>query len=349
MTTRGDSPMPTDAASATDAGGLPAGWLYAQGNHVYVADGAGGGSVWMGRGVNVDDVFLCEYNYQLWMTPAQSTMALDTIVDEVITNWHATFLRTSLSMATDPTQTDWISNPTQYRDPMTQVIHHIGTHAGVYVLVTLRSHASMILQDQTDGDPEATGIPSDATTTPNAAMFPNGTDDQYVALVDTFAHDPYVLFGVTNEPGGNKRSDAVIRAAMEHVVTVIRAEEDRLGVPHHVVSVQGNDWTSSIGFYDAMPIASDAIVYEVHGYPPLHASYTYAHIPVIIGEYGSFDATTTSASFYADVETQQLPNLAWDFEPYSDCTPDLVNVTHDATMIQSNAWGDTVRAYLTSH
>jgi hypothetical protein len=60
-------------------------------------------------------------------------------------------------------------------------------------------------------------------------------------------------------------------------------------------------------------------------------------------------ATTTAASFYADVEAQQLPNLAWDLEPFSNCTPDLVNVTHDATMIQRTAWGDTVHAYLTSH
>ena len=34
----------TDASPGTDAGptGLPAGWLYTQGNHVYVSDGAGG-------------------------------------------------------------------------------------------------------------------------------------------------------------------------------------------------------------------------------------------------------------------------------------------------------------------
>jgi hypothetical protein len=345
-----DATTSTDAASTTDAGGLPSGWLYTQGNHLYVSNGAGG-TPWMGRGVNIDDIFLCEYNYQLWMTTSDATTALHTIVDTLATDWHATFLRISLSMATDPTHTDWVNNPTQYRDPMTDVVHHVGTHVGVYVLVTLRSHASMILQDQTDGDPEATGIPSDSTSTPDATMFPHGTDDQYVALVDTFAHDPYVLFGITNEPGGNKRTNDVIRAAMEHAVSVIRAEEDHLGVSHHIISVQGNDWTSSIGFYDTAPIASDNIVYEVHGYPPPASSYTYTHIPVIIGEYGpaSGGSTTWTTAFYADVETNQIPNLAWDFEPYSDCTPDLVNVTHDATMIQRTAWGDTVHAYLTAH
>jgi hypothetical protein len=71
-------------------------------------------------------------------------------------------------------------------------------------------------------------------------MFPTGTDATYVALVDTFGSAPNVLFGLTNEPGGDKLSNATIAAAMSHAVGTIRAEEDRLGVHHHIVSVQGN-------------------------------------------------------------------------------------------------------------
>jgi hypothetical protein len=214
------------------------------------------------------------------------------------------------------------------------------------VLVVVRSHASMILHDTTHGDAEATGIPSDATTTPDAARFPDGTDATYVALVDTFATSPFVMFGVSNEPGGNLQSNAVIAAAMEHAVGVIRAEEDRLGVPHHLVAVQGNDWTSSIGFYAAAPLAADNVVYEVHGYPPTVDSYTYANIPVIIGEYGSLP---DSAAFFADVESKQLPNAAWDFSPFSDCAPDLLEVTHSATTLTPTPWGSTVQAYLLAH
>lgn len=341
-----DAAMPVDAASPSDAGGLPSGWLYTQGTHLYVSNGTGGGTQWMGRGVNFDDIFLCGYNTGLWMSATSSSTALEEMVRGLMTSWHPTFVRVSLGMASYPPSTDWIANPAQYRDPMTQVIDMIGAHAGVYVLVALRSHDSMIRQDHMHGDPEATGIPSDATSTPDATRFPRGTDATYEALVDTFAHMPFVLFGITNEAGGNLQTNATIRAAMEHAVSVIRAEEDRLGVPHHIVSVQGNDWTSSIGFYDTAPIASDNVVYEVHGYPPTTASYTYSHIPVIIGEYGSLP---DAAAFYADVEQKQIPNLAWDFEAYSDCSPDLLMVTHDATMLTPTPWGSTVRAYLTSH
>ncbi len=155
-----------------------------------------------------------------------------------------------------------------------------------------------------------------------------------------------MLFGLTNEPGGNKDSSATIAAAMSHAVGVIRAEEDRLGVPHHVVSVQGNNWTSDISTYATTPLPYDNVVYEVHGYPPAPASYTYSNIPVIIGEYGSL---TNSATFYADVESKQIPNLAWDFEPYSDCSPDLLNVTASASALTPTAWGTTVQTYLLAH
>jgi len=87
------------------------------------------------------------------------------------------------------------------------------------------------------------------------------------------------------------------------------------------------------------------VVYEVHGYPPATSSYTYPKLPVILGEYGSL-ASGTSDSFYADIEMKQIPNLAWDFDPYSNCAPDLVNVTHSATSLMPTAWGTTVKNYL---
>ena len=154
------------------------------------------------------------------------------------------------------------------------------------------------------------------------------------------------MFGLTNEPGGNKLSNAQIAAAMSHAVGVIRAEEDKLGVPHHIVSVQGNGWTSDISFYASTPIAYENVVYEVHGYPPTAASYTYSNIPVIIGEYGTL---ADSTSFFADLEAKQIPNLAWDFDSYSDCAPDLLTVNQSATTLTPSAWGSTVQNYLLAH
>jgi hypothetical protein len=299
----------------------------------------------MGRGVNTDDIFLCGYDNSLWMSNPGQTV--QTILSGLITGWKPNFLRMSLAMDSYGTTVSWLANPSQYKDPMTAVINAIGAHPGVYVLVTLRSDASMI-DHYTQSDPEATGVPSDATTTPNKTMFPTGTDATYIGLVDSFANDGFVLFGLTNEPGGNSQSNATLKAAMSHAVGVIRAEEDRLGVPHHIVSVQGNGWSSDISFYASSPLPYDNVVYEVHGYPPSTASYTYSNIPVILGEYGSL-TSSSQAAFYADVEAKQLPNLAWDFDPYSNCAPDLVTVTTSATQLTPTSWGSIVQAYLASH
>jgi hypothetical protein len=336
-----------DATTTTGAGGgaLGAGWLYTSGAQILVSNGQNGGSPWMGRGVNFDDLFLCGYDNTLWMTNAEQT--LETMVTGLVTDWKPSFVRVSLGMDSYPVTPSWVSgDAAQYKTPMTNVIRALGSHAGVYVLVTLRSDASMIGEDTVDGDAEATGLPSDATNTPDSNQLPTGTDATYEALVDTFASDAFVLFGITNEPGGNKLSNARISAAMSHAVSVIRAEEDALGVPHHIVSVQGNGWTSDISFYASAPLPYDNVVYEVHGYPPAPSSYTYANIPVILGEYGSL---TNAQAFYADVEAKQIPNMAWDFDSFSDCSPDLLQVNQSASNLQPTPWGDTVKSYLNTY
>jgi hypothetical protein len=273
---------------------------------------------------------------------------LETEVSGLMSGWKPSFVRISLSMDSDMVTTSWLTNAAQYKTPMTAVIDAIGAHAGTYVLVTLRSDASMIGQDTADGDPEATGLPSDGTTTPDKNAFPTGTDAVYVALVDSFANSSFVLFGLTNEPGGNKLSNATISAAMSHAVATIRAEEDRLGVPHHLVSVQGQGWTGDISFYASAPIPHDNVVYEIHGYPPMAAAYTYSNLPVIIGEYGSL-SSSAATTFFADVESKQIPTLAWDFDPFSNCAPDLVNVSYSETSLMPTAWGMIVQSYLLAH
>jgi hypothetical protein len=333
-------------AGATPTGGRPAGWLYTDGNKLKLADGRGGGSVWVGRGVNTDDIFFCGYDNTLWM-PAPGD-ELKKVLQGLITGWKPTFIRLSLSMASYESPVSWLDDVDKYQKPMLDVIKSIGSHEGVYVLVALRSDASMIGQDQQHGDPEATGIPSDSTTTPDKAKFPQGTDPVYVALVNAFKNDKFVMFGVTNEPGGNLLSNDQIRGAMDHAVATIRAEEDRLKVPHHIVSVQGQGWTSDIGFYAEKPLSYDNVVYEVHGYPPPDKSYTYGNIPIIIGEYGSLD-TGSAPAFYADIEAKQIPNLAWDFDSYSNCAPDLVEINQSSTDLKPTDWGKVVQAYLLSH
>jgi hypothetical protein len=93
-------------------------------------------------------------------------------------------------------------------------------------------------------------------------------------------------------------------------------------------------------------------VYEVHGYPPAASSYTYSNIPVIIGEYGSLPANDagTDPAFFNDLETKKIPSLAWDFDSYNNCAPDLVNANQSTTNITATAgWGTMVQAYLLAH
>jgi len=183
-----------------------------------------------------------------------------------------------------------------------------------------------------------------------AKEFQENSDAVYVALVDAFKNDKFVLFGLTNEPGGNLLANDQIRGAMDHAVATIRAEEDKLGVPHHIVSVQGQGWTSDISFYAATPplITYDNVVYEVHGYPPAASSYAYSNIPVIIGEYGSLDAGLAPA-FFADLDRKQIPSLAWDFDSYSNCAPDLLQVNQSSTSLLPSDWGKLVQTYLLAH
>jgi hypothetical protein len=322
-----------------------AGWLYTEGNKIHVSDGKGGGSVWVGRGVNVDDIFMCGYNYTLWMESPED--AVTTMLTGLMRDWKPTFLRVSLAMASFGTTVSWLEDPATYRQPMTEAINAMLAYPNTYVLVTLRSDGSMILHDEEHGNPEATGLPSDSTNTPNAAEFPDGTDAVYRALVQTFGASKNVLFGITNEPGGNLQSDERIRSAMVHAVDTIRAEEDRLGMRHHVIAVQGQGWTGDISYYATRPLTQDNIVYEVHGYPPPPSAYTYSNLPVILGEYGSIE--DMAPAFYADIESKQISSLAWDFSPFSNCAPDLVEVTQDPTELVPTAWGEIVQDYLLEH
>jgi hypothetical protein len=345
VVTIGDGSSSNDGSTTKSDGGLPAGWLYTSGNKIFVSSGGGTDTQWMGRGVNMDDLFLCGYNNTLYLTAPSADQILETVITHLVSDWKPSFVRVSLSMNSYTPQT-WIGDGGAYKSGMTNVINALGANPNLYVLVTLRTDASMI--DQDSDDPEATNVPSDSTTTPDPTKYPNGTDDVYRALVDTFANSKFVIFGLSNEPGGNKISQSTLVPRMTHAAQTIRAEEDKLGVPHHLISVQGTGYTSTIDFYSTTPLAIDDVVYEVHGYPP--SNYTFPNIPVILGEYGPSGSDFVDAGgFYDDVEAKKIPNLAWDFESYSDCSPDLLNVNQSDSTLTPTTWGTTVKTYLNSH
>ncbi len=56
-----------EGGASAALGGRPAGWLYTEGAKLKRSDGQGSGTVWVGRGVNIDDIFFCGYDNSLWM------------------------------------------------------------------------------------------------------------------------------------------------------------------------------------------------------------------------------------------------------------------------------------------
>jgi hypothetical protein len=340
-----------DATVPGPNGGYPAGWLYVKDRTLFVSQGSAG-TPWVGRGVNVDDIFLCGFNDTLYLPDPVGTEV--TMLRTLVDDWRPNLLRLSLSMRSYATTASWLSDPGKYAEPVTAVVDALVASSGMHVLVTLRSDASMLVGNPADVD--ATYLPSDRDTTPDRERFPTGTDAVYVALVDTFARAGSVLFGLANEPGGMQKSDAVVAAAMGHAVGTIRAEEDRLGVPHHVIAVQGSRYSSDLRVYaqTPAPIRDDNVVYELHYYPSTGRQtpddYSIAdRLPLIVGEYGGFADDAAQRAFYEDMDARHLSSLAWDFEAFSDCAPDLVEVTRDATQVRATAWGSRVKDYLTSH
>jgi hypothetical protein len=93
---------------------MPAGWLYTSGNKIFVSNGSGGGTQWMGRGVNFDDIFLCGYNSTLWESNPDQLQ--ETVISGLMSGWKPNFVRVSLGMNLYTT-VSWLSNPAQYKIP----------------------------------------------------------------------------------------------------------------------------------------------------------------------------------------------------------------------------------------
>jgi hypothetical protein len=319
-----------DAPSGGDSG-APAGWLHTTTHQINRADG----SVWVGRGVNIDDLLFCGYNYNFQTLGSSAEADVKTVIDEAVGQWHSNFLRISLYMDSYGSVIDWASDTNGYASAMTRIVKYVGAqYPGTYVLLSLRSDASM-------------DCPSEPACVPTASTVP-----VYKALVDSFANDSFVLFGLSNEPAPATTADLI--AAMNLGVVAIRAEETKLGVPQHLIAVQSMGSTGSFTATSIQP--SGNILYEVHYYPGLggggpdyYSAYA-STFPMLLGEYGDFGSSgdTSSASFFKDMETLQISSLAWDFDPLNDCAPDLldINTGNAVSPVTASPWGQVVQPYL---
>jgi hypothetical protein len=348
----------TGGSDTGGTGGTDDGWLHTapEDPHIYTADD----EVWMGRGVNIDDIFLGGYNCNYWMGSEAEAALLDTVA-VLLETWKPNFVRVSLAMSsyyqspecegavlanwTDPVA----SNP--YKASMTKVIDAL-TRGGAYVLVTVRTDETMV-RSAGEGSSETcdcTGSCDSATCVPTAE-----TDEVYRALVDSFWENPRVMFGITNEGGGFSPDPSELRDLMSHAVDVIREQEVLRGSAEHLIAVQSTGYTATSSDYASNPLGQTNVVYEHHGYPP--EDFVFSNIPIIIGEYGPTDWTgedTSSLRGITDAfEADQVPNLAWIFEPMNGVTPPLVSgwSGNDRTEanLETTAFGDLVKSYLLAH
>ena len=131
----------------------------------------------------------------------------------------------------------------------------------------------------------------------DAAGRRRSTGEEWTVLARAFQDNPYVLYGVANEPQDNFDGayDSQVWEAMNQVVQTIRDTEPA-GGPHHVVAVQGTGgWARLIELLrQSIPITAgggENVVYEEHFYDPASLLQTQLVeparcLPVIVGEFG---------------------------------------------------------------
>lgn len=315
---------------------LAEGSLFTEGNRIYVADGAGSGVAFKGRGANVHDTRSCWACTYEEPNVGEVTRRIDVLVDA----WGADFVRIVMEAETDdasaPYARSFVADPGYAADIETIVRHATGK--GVVVLLSLWHDPSI----------DAAGRPTQATA------------QRWAAIAERFVDEPRVMFGLVNEPIQNYdgAEDAVVWAAMSESLAAIRAVEDAHGVPHHVVVAQGTGgWARFVDYYTTHPLPGDNVAYEVHAYNPASdfaslVAEPAATIPVIIGEFGPVEGTMTLDDADALVDlahAEGIPYLAWTF--HHNCAPNLLVDTAGGQCgigmpLQPSPWGARFQARL---
>ena len=333
------SRAPPVLTSTPGEGGLP-GWLYTESNHLRSSDG----SLFHGRGASLQDTRSC--NACTYQAPDANEVIRR--ADSLIDDWHATFVRLTLeSYATAAGRTQWqtVTSDSGYLADLVAITDHFRAR-GVYVLVSLWSDPSFT----------SMGWPTTATS------------EEWALLAGAFQDNPYVLYGVANEPQANLDGtfDSQVWDAMNQVVQTLRDTEPPAG-PHHIVAVQGTGgWARLLGYYVSHPITAgggENVVYEEHFYDPASLLQTQLvepaeTLPVIVGEFGPADRTLATMTLpdcvqlLAAAQAHDLPWLAWTF--HFRCPPNLlVDQSRDmcgigTPLVATGDWGALIKAQLSA-
>lgn len=326
---------------------MPSAWLSTSGNRIVDASG----QTWMGRGVNLHDTRSCKACAFERPGP-QLVQEVKRRIDFLVNDWGINLIRLNLeSYPPDDAEVGELAHyggvldDPGYFAEVVDLVRHIGTKPGVYVLLSLWHEPSF---DQ------RLAIPSARTRM------------AWEKLAGALVRDPHVIFGVANEPqGNNEADDAEVWQSMNQAVAAIRAVEERVGATHHLIAVQGTrDYARDVRYYLDHPITAGGgvnIVYEAHIYNPAAdfndlIAVPYARLPMLIGEFGPVqrpdDLTMTledSERLMELAETLRIPYAAWTF--HMRCPPNLLEDTapgHCGTgmELRPTPWGEQVRRRL---
>jgi len=289
-----------------------------------------GQGVFRGRGANIHDTRSC--NACTWSAPdvAEVQRRIDLLVD----GWGANFMRLTLeSYASADGRTHWqgLREDSAYLNDVVTIVDYIGSKPGAYVMVSLWIDPTFTTE----------GWPSSETA------------EVWRSLVGAIGGKSHVMFGLVNEPENNfdGSQDAQVWQSMNDTVQAIRDEESQLGIPHHVVAVQGTGaWARRLEYYVSHPITAgggENIAYEVHVYDPASAYQSMfvdpaQTLPVIIGEFG-----TEAPETLMDLATaNDIPHLAWTF--HMRCPPNLLVDNSSAgcgsgMTLEPSSWGTTIK------
>jgi hypothetical protein len=251
-----------------------------------------------------------------------------------VDNWGANVVRLTL----ESYKTSGVLDDCKYFEGIKRIVHHVGTKPGVYVMVSLWTDPS--LDDK--------GWPTDASI------------PVWQKLAETLADDPYVLFGVSNEPQANYdgKLDCEVWDRMDNVVRAIRSVEAEHGKHKHLIAVQGTGgWARNLHYYMGRPIDTDKgenIIYELHYYDTIdNVEHTLTEpakvLPVIIGEFGPVKDEMNAADcdvLMMKAEELDVPYLAWTF--HQRCDPSMLvdnsgNGCGIGMKLEPSPWGEVVR------
>ncbi len=328
----------------------PPGWLYTEGNRVMLD-----GQVWQGRGANIHDTRSC--GSCLYHEPNVDEVLRR--IDALTGDWGADLVRfnmESYGQAADLVQWGGVLDSPTYLEDLETVVEHVSAKPGIYLMISPWIDPTLAVFQVTTDD----GEEDIATGWPSADSIP-----VWQLLAERFADNPRVIFGLADAPhhDAGESWDAQVWMGMNDAAAAIRAVEDRLGTPRHLVAVQGTDhWGQHLDFYLEHPIAAgmgEDIVYESQFndgaaiFPTLFEAAE--QLPVMIGKLSSWDALGTSAEeadqLMTQADEQGIPYAAWTFHEQcvtgelladersgSACGVDMELVPTD--------WGEIVRGHL---